>query len=415
MAADNFFQDRLAVRQHIDRWGFLLFASVGSATILVTKSLSVEAVLVAVVASLMMVGYAAVAGYGSTKLQADQAGDNCYYLGLIYTLASLSFAIFTFDPANTATTIVQGFGVALATTILGLILRVFFSQSRVDLVDTEESARIALAEAAAQVRAQLDGAVQALSTFSTQTQQHLLELRSQVKEDISSVGEKAREAVDAASIQSVRAMEAQSTETVTETRKVATAVGKLVSSLENHSNALAEIEIQARGQLAHLSALESAAGGAKAAMAHVSQAASDVQAGQQVLIKNSDHIRSATDVLANRVQSLEQAAIRFEQALQVRVDDINQAPLKGIADAERAMRDVLSNWSSTVDLLVNKQSEFVSGLDDLQANQLKTIGEHNAALEVELKRSRDNVTQVHQALVDMTTQLANDLENQTPQ
>ena len=145
--------DRLAERGLIDRWGFLLFALLGSSAILIANSLNMAPIPVAAGAALTMVGYAAlVQTSGSGRLRADQAGDNCYYLGLIYTLCSLAYAIFLFDPANTATTVVQGFGIALTTTIMGLVLRVFFSQSRVDLVQTEDTARIELAEAAGRLK-----------------------------------------------------------------------------------------------------------------------------------------------------------------------------------------------------------------------------------------------------------------------
>lgn len=121
MESLNLFVDRLRERQFFDRWAFLLFSFGGSAAILAFKSQNTNTVVVAAGAATLMLIYAFLAGSGAAKLRADQAGDNCYYLGLIYTLASLGFAIFTFDPANTATTIVQGFGVALTTTVVGLV------------------------------------------------------------------------------------------------------------------------------------------------------------------------------------------------------------------------------------------------------------------------------------------------------
>src|SRR5689334_22344943 len=99
--------DRLEERGFVDRWGFLLFAFAGGIGILFAKKSAVEPVAVAVGAAMVMIAYAAlVQRSGTGRLRADQAGDNCYYLGLIYTLISLSWAIFTFDPTATATTIV---------------------------------------------------------------------------------------------------------------------------------------------------------------------------------------------------------------------------------------------------------------------------------------------------------------------
>ena len=105
--------DRLQERGLIDRWGFMAFAGVGSVLVFASKRLNVPAIFVAIGAVGLIVVYAILVNLkGTGKLRSDQAGDNCYYLGLIYTLTSLSYAIFTFDPDKTATTIVQGFGIA---------------------------------------------------------------------------------------------------------------------------------------------------------------------------------------------------------------------------------------------------------------------------------------------------------------
>ncbi|RYF50796.1 MAG: hypothetical protein EOO27_31115, partial [Comamonadaceae bacterium] len=67
----------LEERGWIDRWGFLLFAFGGAASILIAKAAG---------AAIAMVAYAfVVQTSGTGRLRADQAGDNCYYLGLIYT------------------------------------------------------------------------------------------------------------------------------------------------------------------------------------------------------------------------------------------------------------------------------------------------------------------------------------------
>ena len=121
--------DRLRDRGFVDQYGFLVFALGGGIAIVAAKYTNAPAGWVTIGAIALMGLYALIISRsGSGRLRSDQAGDNCYYLGLIYTLSSLAYAIFFFDPSNTATTIVQGFGIALATTVLGLVLRVFFNQ-----------------------------------------------------------------------------------------------------------------------------------------------------------------------------------------------------------------------------------------------------------------------------------------------
>lgn len=402
----NLFIDRLRERQYFDRWAFLLLAFGGSAAILVFKSQNTNTVAVAAGAALLMLLYAFLAGYGATKLRADQAGDNCYYLGLIYTLASLSFAIFTFDPANTATTIVQGFGVALATTVVGLVLRVFFSQSRADLAESEENVRVALTEAAAQVRAQLDGVVQAFATFAHQTQQHLQELHDEVSAQIKTTSETARASVEASAAEASEAIEAQVTETVTTTKKVSTAVTRLVSNLEGHADAVGEVTNKSRGQLAHLEALEAAAQSTRSVFSHVSEVAAKVQSEQSALVVNTDRFAGAAEALANSVASVESATARFDEAVKKRLGEIKRFPADEASAAERAMKDVIAQWSAAVDALAAKQEEIVDRLDKAQAGQVEALDRHNLALEGELAKSRDYVGKVHTALVDMTEKLA---------
>jgi len=404
------FVDRLAERGLIDRWAFLLFAAGGSAAIWLLKWIHTESIYVAVGAAMLMLAYAALVGVGVSKLRADQAGDNCYYVGLIYTLASLSFAIFTFDPANTATTIVQGFGVALATTVLGLILRVFFTQSRIDLVDAEESARIALSEAASQVRAQLDGVVQSFAHFAHQTQQHLQELRDQVLSDVEIVGGTARTTLTMTAEHAVGAIDAQAAESTSATRKITTAVNRLVNSLESHANALGEIEGKSRGQLAHLEALEKAAHGSKSVLTQINEAARNVQTEQLALIAHSDRYATSAETIAAGIASLERAATQFDDVIERRLEALKRLPLEDAEAAELSMRGVIERWTETVDRLTAKQEEVLARLEQAHASQVIAVGRHNDALENELARSRENVGKVHRALVDMTSEITHRLE-----
>ena len=177
MSSKITWSDRLHDRGLVDQWGFMAFAVLGFAVIISSKLLGAGTAWVAVGAVAAMLCYALlVSRAGTGRLQADQAGDNCYYLGLIYTLASLSYAIANFDPANTASAIVQGFGIALATTIFGLILRVFFSQGRPDLENVEAEMRLEITEAARQLKGELNGVMISMNDFSRHFQQSMEEL-----------------------------------------------------------------------------------------------------------------------------------------------------------------------------------------------------------------------------------------------
>lgn len=398
------FFDKLSERDVIDRWAFLVFATVGSAAIWALKYISVDPIIVATGAALLMICYAAIAGTGATKLRADQAGDNCYYLGLIYTLASLAFAIFTFDPANTATTIVQGFGVALATTVLGLVLRVFFSQSRVDLVDAEETARVALTDAANQVRAQMTGVVQAFSSFAHHTQQHLQELRDQVVIDLEAAGQASRDAIKGAADEAIEAVQSQANESAAATKKVTTGVGRLVSTLESHAYALTEIEAKSRAQLTYLEAFEKAMASTQTLLSQIGDTASGLKADQSELISNSERFASSAD-------AIETAARQFEEVVSRRVEELREVPVQNAEAAEASMREVTKRWTEVVDLIADKHRDLLKNLEESHSKQVSAISRHNDDLELELARSRDYVGKLNGTLVDVAKDITRQLQD----
>ena len=121
------------------------------------------------------------------RVRLDQAGDNAYYLGLLFTLMSMAVALYQFgealhagdDKSGTAA-ILSNFGIALFTTITGILLRVVLHQMRVDPADVESMTRIELAEASKRVKANLD-------VVSTQIAQFHDELRQRTSDAVQSL------------------------------------------------------------------------------------------------------------------------------------------------------------------------------------------------------------------------------------
>jgi DNA anti-recombination protein RmuC len=110
------------------------------------------------------------------KLRGDKAGDSVYYLGFLYTLLSLGLSLFQFVFTGMgAREIVGNLGIALSTTILGLMGRVVLTQLREDPVEAEESARMALAEATSAVRAELAQMVESVAIYRRTTVQDMVQ------------------------------------------------------------------------------------------------------------------------------------------------------------------------------------------------------------------------------------------------
>src|SRR4051794_4369364 len=77
---------------------FFTFVIVGAVYIVSAKMLGTNQALVTCVPVFLMLGYAILIGLGRLlRLRDDQSGDNCYYMGFLFTLASLGVSLFQFS------------------------------------------------------------------------------------------------------------------------------------------------------------------------------------------------------------------------------------------------------------------------------------------------------------------------------
>ena len=67
----------------------------------------------------------------------DNIGDNCYYLGFLFTLISLAIGLYSFDPNEfqSILKITNNFALAIISTLIGLFLRVLFNQIKNESLD----------------------------------------------------------------------------------------------------------------------------------------------------------------------------------------------------------------------------------------------------------------------------------------
>src|ERR1700685_3376856 len=121
---------------------FMLFVVAGSAYIVVSKLSGIGQIWVTFVPVLTMISYALLIVLArSLRLRDDQAGDNLYYMGFLFTLTSLGVSLYQFNASRAAEEIVQNFGIAIGSTITGIALRVIFNQMRQDPIEVERVMR----------------------------------------------------------------------------------------------------------------------------------------------------------------------------------------------------------------------------------------------------------------------------------
>jgi len=172
--------------------GLLFFAVVvlGSSYIIFSKLHDFGALAATAVPVLIMISYAVLLGARLFRLRDDQSGDNLYYMGFLFTLTSLAVSLYQFSAAGSAEQIVQNFGIAIASTIAGITLRIMFNQMRRDPVETEAASRLELAEASRRVKRELESSILEFGYFRRMTQQSITDALDEVRESIGKAHEK---------------------------------------------------------------------------------------------------------------------------------------------------------------------------------------------------------------------------------
>jgi hypothetical protein len=163
--------------------GLVYFAVVlfGCGYIVFSKLHDFSAFFVTAIPIVVMMAYALLLAFARVlRLRDDQSGDNLYYLGFLFTLTSLAVSLYQFSATGSAEQIVQNFGVAIASTISGIALRIFFNQMRRDPIEVEHASRLELAEASRRVKRELESTVIEFSYFRRATQQSISDALDEV-------------------------------------------------------------------------------------------------------------------------------------------------------------------------------------------------------------------------------------------
>lgn len=403
--------DRLRDRGFIDQWGFMAFAVLGFVGIVSGKWLNVEAIWIAIGANALMLVYAIVIGRAGTgRLRADQAGDNCYYLGLIYTLASLSYAIATFDPNDTASTIVQGFGVALATTIFGLILRVFFNQGRPDLENIEEQTRLELTEVATRLKSEMSGVIVQMNDFTRQMQQSMQEMHESATARMSTFTVSSVDGLRSVVETANEAIRSEANDFASRSKRYSTTFDKLLAKLEQHSDGLEHVAAVHEALTTAANLTKETAENTAASVNALSEGAAAARTTLSSAETASTSMQRVAEIFASSISSFQTNLEAIQQQTDEQLQRLKDGPSEIAENALVALNNAASALESRISKLIELQENVFSQLAQQAKMSLEAAQKNNVDLEAELERSRGLVSQVHASLADMTGQLANRFE-----
>lgn len=201
---------------------FVLLTMIGSAVIWLGKVWDFDIALITAIPVAMMFLYMAVNMLSGLRVHSEQAGDNLYYMGFIYTLTSLGVSLYKFTGEASIEDVVRNFGIAIISTVTGIALRIFFNQMRRDPADIEKAVRHELAEMTRRVRAELDNSAMEFSSYRRTSNQMLSEGFEEIARQAEKNGEAVRAAIEAMSAKAVESIQATSKQllvTLEETHK----------------------------------------------------------------------------------------------------------------------------------------------------------------------------------------------------
>lgn len=184
---------------------FVLVTLVGIAFIWTSKLWQLDTRIVTAVPITLMFAYFLISLIASgLRLHNEQAGDNLYYMGFLFTLCSLGGALYQFNDEASVENIVQNFGIAISSTIAGIALRIFFNQMRRDPIDIERSTRHELAEMTRRVRTELDTSAREFASYRRVSNQMLSEGFDEIARQAEKNGEMILKTIEALSKDAVK-------------------------------------------------------------------------------------------------------------------------------------------------------------------------------------------------------------------
>ena len=110
---------------------FITFFVTGSLGVVTIKELGMGPMIAIGFSAAVMLAYILYCGTRKFDIRAEILGDNIYYMGFLFTLVSLAYTLYKFTSAdNEIDQIIKNFGIALTTTLIGVVGRVYFNQTK---------------------------------------------------------------------------------------------------------------------------------------------------------------------------------------------------------------------------------------------------------------------------------------------
>lgn len=327
----------------------------------------------------LMLAYFSMSLLPGLRLHSEQTGDNLYYMGFLFTLTSLGVSLYRFMSGASIDDIVQNFGVAVSSTIFGILLRIFFNQMRRDPIDIERSVRYELADMTRRVRTELDSSAREFSQYRRTSNQMLEEGFEEIARQAERSGEAILKAIEALSKEAIKPIQEASEKLALITEENV----RIVEERARASNDMAEAALARLNTTAtRLSEQVEAFG---RSLENVGKKLTDIRLPEEVLrVELQPALASIKELSEVQIKRLDETAIHYrEQASQMKEA---LQPLDGMAKR-------MESAFKPLDQLPEKMKTALTPLETI-ADKMQTALKVGDNIEIALKPLRDIASQV---------------------
>lgn len=377
-----------------DKWLFFAAFVVGSVVIVAMKHFDLNQVAITIVPVGIMILYAVAILAGDRFLMRDEtAGDSLYYLGFLYTLVSLAVALFQFSVDDgSGIEIVRNFGIALATTIVGLAGRVLLAQLRQAPAETEAITRRSLTEAARELRDELRMIINDMKVFRLEVAQQASEGVEKVTSETIARLTAAADQFSQASTSIMGRLDATFGEFGDNAKALARSSRQMVTSAEKLTARLDAIEappdILSAKLDKGLAAMEAAAGAIAARAQHLATAEQEA----------ASSVKTIAGQMAELLVPLREAAKSFNTI---------QLQLAALSAGDQGLGAV-SIFAASFKARLEEVEKALAGavaqlpkLSGLAGEEIEIMRRHRQELEQELGKSRQIVTDMYGSIASL--------------
>ncbi|MCY4431238.1 MAG: hypothetical protein OXC11_12705 [Rhodospirillales bacterium] len=378
-----------------ERSQFFLFFVGGALAILLLK-LFIESLWFAPAVACAGVGFYAysVWDHEARAPRFDAAGDHVYYLGFLYTLVSLAVSLALVgsrlgDDPDVIRSVLTGFGVAIASTILGMALRVVIGRGEgSEPREVVERAQLGLADAGRRLRAELDYTITEFDHFRNRIREDLEVSARDATAGISLVGDRADSASKSLAEVEQRALDASS------------GLAERVEELSQSAAALREFEAAGQRLAAAATSVADAAARTTGELDAKTRAVADALGEQADRIGALD-LRKVLEARLAEVTALEARLAEAGRAVESSVRRLNEAWAQRDEAVEGAGRNAakLSSALGEVTSTLRELQGAMANLDqtaatlDAFATQVSGLGEAGRSAEAHLRAFQQQVSQ----------------------